>query len=310
MKQEYHLSVPVRAQTCPRMPTVFSMDDLGHDKSFKWRYDLEEERFICRIISMAQAVHLWDGQKITYEDLLRDNPHRAYVIAIEYRALIIVDRFKSLNILDRMLAYEGFPIKTAEGAIFRDQWIRIIRDVLLSRLTLIRDCCFLLVAEIYELGLAPRNVSLSILKKLITDGAVVDLLNTIAQSARNIRDERDQYLHRGEQRTLSGEMDQFFQIMAMTEGSHISTPKLGFFDDEKGNQPIEINLREIHETIVRETLTEYHRDGDQLLTLTRELFDLIEPEFNRRWADKRKIAKDIRGWEIDQQANTQTAPAD
>jgi len=40
------------------------------------------------------------------------------------KTLTIVDRFKSLNILDRMLAYDGFPIETVEGSIFRDQWIR------------------------------------------------------------------------------------------------------------------------------------------------------------------------------------------
>src|SRR5437870_4878344 len=145
------------------------MDKSEREKDFDWRYDLEEEEFVCRIISMAQAVHLWDGPKLTYEDLLRDNPHRAYVIAVEYRMLIIVDRFKSLNILDRMLAFEGFPIKTAEGSIFRDQWIRIILDVLLSRLTSIRDCCFLFAAEIYELRINLRNVNLKELKKHIAD---------------------------------------------------------------------------------------------------------------------------------------------
>ena len=134
----------------------------GNDRDidFNWRYDLEEDGFVGTIIQMAQPVHLWDGPTLTYEDLRRDNPHRAYVIAIEYRTTRIVDRFKSLNVLDRMLAYEGFPIKTAEGSIFRDHWIRITLDVLLSRLTSIRDCCFLFAAEIHELGLDPRDVSL------------------------------------------------------------------------------------------------------------------------------------------------------
>jgi hypothetical protein len=276
------------------------MDNLGYDK-FDWRYDLEEDRFICRIISMAQAIHLWDGPKLTYEDLLRDNPHRAYVIAVEYRSLIIVDRFKSLNILDRMFAYEGFPIKTAEGMIFRDQWIRIIFDVLLSRLTSIRDCCFLFVAEIYELGLDPRNVNLRILKKLVKNIAIVDLLTRIADTARSIRDERDRHLHRGEERALLGEMDQFFHVVAMSEGSNIPTPKLGIFDCEKGTEPVEINLPEMHAKIIADIRAEYHRDGAQLIALTRELLDLSEPEFERRWGGKRNIAKDVRDWEIDQQ---------
>jgi hypothetical protein len=75
------------------------MPDLEPNNEFVWRYDLEEEEFVYKIISMAQPVHLWDGTNLTYEELLLENPHRAYVIAIEYRTLIIVDRFKSLNIL-------------------------------------------------------------------------------------------------------------------------------------------------------------------------------------------------------------------
>jgi hypothetical protein len=291
-------------------PTVFFMDKLDCDKDFDWRYDLEQDEFICRIVSMAQAVHLWDGQTLNFEDLLRDNPHRAYVIAVEYRTLIIVDRFKSLNILDRMLAYEGFPIKTIEGSIFRDQWIRVIIDVLLSRLTSIRDCCFLFVAEIYDLGLDPRNVNLGVLKKLLQDRAIVDRLTKIADTARDIRDERDRHLHRGEQRALLGEMNQVFHVMAMLEGHSIPTPKLGMFDYEKGNQPVDTNLPEIHAKIVADVRSEYHQECDQLLALTRELFDLAAQEFGRRWVDKRNVAKDVRDWELDLQTSTQAATVD
>jgi len=99
-----------------------------------WRYDLEANDFVCRIIAMAQAVHLWDHE-LTYSDLKLNDPHRAYVIAIEHRALKIVDRFKSLNVMDQMMALDKFPIHTPAGTINRYQWVRIILDVLLSRAT-------------------------------------------------------------------------------------------------------------------------------------------------------------------------------
>jgi hypothetical protein len=266
-------------------------------KDFDWRYGLEEEEFVYRIISMAGAIHLWDGATLTYADLLRDNPHRAYVIAIEYRTLTVVDRFKSLNILDRMLAYDGFPIKTVEGSIFHDQWIRIILDVLLSRLTSIRDCCFLLAAEIYELGIDPRNVKLGSLEKYISDKGIVDVLIKIADTARNMRDERDRHLHRGEERALSDELDQFFHMVASSEGGDAPCPKLGFFDPEKGTQPVEINLTEMHSKIISDIRTEYHQGCDRLIALARELFVAAEPEFERRWAKKRDSAKLVRSWE-------------
>lgn len=274
------------------------MSESARSKDIEWRYDLEEEKFVCGIISMAGAVHLWDGPTLTYAELLRDNPHRAYVIAIEYRTLRIVDRFKSLNMLDRMLAYDGFPIKTVEGSIFRDQWIRIILDVLLSRLTSIRDCCFLFAAELYELGIDPRNVNLGSLKKYIPDQGAVDVLVNIADTALSIRDERDRHLHRGEERVLSGKLNQLFQVAAMFEGSDGPCLKQGVFDLDKGTEQVDIKLPEMHSKIISEIRTQYHCEGDRLIELTRELFLVVAPEFERRWAKKRDSAKLVRSWEL------------
>lgn len=266
------------------------------NNDFAWRYDLEEEEFVYKIISMSQPIHLWDGET-DYAELLRENPHRAYVIAIQYFTLIIVDRFKSLNVLDRMFAYDSFPISTTEGSIFRDDWIRIVLDVLLSRLTSIRDCCFLFIAEIYELGLDPRKVNLEALKKAIPDASVLALLTEIAATARNIRDERDRHLHRGEERTLAGELDQFFELVARSEGSDVSRPQLMFTKLGGETQQVDINLSEMHAKIIVDVRNEYHREGDQLIKLTRELFVAANFEFEQRWAKKRDSAMLVRSWE-------------
>jgi hypothetical protein len=272
------------------------MRELGRNNDFVWRYDLEEEEFVYKIISMSQPIHLWDAET-DYAELLRDNAHRAYVIAIQSVTLIIVDRFKSLNVLDRMFAYDGFPIATTDGSIFRDDWIRIILDVLLSRLTSIRDCCFLFIADIYELGLDPRKVNLDTLKRKIGDTRVVALLKDIAATARGIRDERDRHLHRGEERTLAGELDQFFEMVSMSEGSDVSCPRLAFIEPDGGTQPVEINLSEMHAKIIDYVRNEYHREGDLLIKLTRELFVAANSEFEQRWSKKRDNALLVRSWE-------------
>ncbi len=272
------------------------MAELGGNNDFTWRYDLEEEEFVYKIISMSQPIHLWDGGA-DYAELSRDNPHRAYVIAISHFTLIIVDRFKSLNVLDRMFAYDGFPIATTDGSIFRDDWIRITLDVLLSRLTSIRDCCFLFIAEIYELGLDPRRVNLETLKRRVEDAKVLALLTDISATARSMRDERDRHLHRGEERPLAGELDQFFELVARSEGSEPSNPRLGFVKPEGGIQSVEINLSEMHAKIIANVRSEYHREGDLLIKLTRELFVAANSEFDQRWAKKRDKAALVRSWE-------------
>src|SRR5687767_3057835 len=132
-------------------------NDIQKKRQPEWRYDLEENDFVFKVFQAAQPIHLWDGPELTYEDLKRDNPHRAYVIAIEYRVDRIVTRFKSLNVIDQMVSVDSFPVPTPAGDITRYQWVRITLDVLLSRLTSIRDCAFLFVSEVYELPLEPRQ---------------------------------------------------------------------------------------------------------------------------------------------------------
>ena len=99
-------------------------------------------------------------------------------------------------------------------------------------------------------------------------------------------------------RALSRELDQFFHLVARSEGSNAGHPKLGFFDPEKGTQPVEINLPEMHSKIISEIRTEYHRESDRLIALTRQLFVVAEPEFERRWSKKRDSAKLVRNWEL------------
>jgi hypothetical protein len=263
-------------------------------KDFVWRYDLEEEEFVRFIFSMAQPIHLWDAE-CDYSELLRDNPHRAYVIAIENFMTVIVNRFKSLNLLDRMFAYDSFPISTPEGSIFRYDWIRILLDVLLSRLTSIRDCCFLFAAELYELGLDPRRVNLAILERSIGDKEVTVLLKGITDAARGIRDERDRHLHRGEQRELTDESDQIFELLSRAEGE--SHPRFAFTKTDGTNHSVEMDLAQMHSKAIEKIRNEYHREGDQLLKLTRELFIASGSEFEKRWAKKRDVAKCVRSWE-------------
>jgi len=143
------------------------------------------------------------------------------------------------------------------------------------------------------MGLKPRKVTLGNLKKHIQNQTIIEVLNEIGDTAREIRDERDRHLHRGEERPLFGELDLIFQVMAWHENkSEIK----GYDSDEDGRQ-IELDLHQMHEQATSEIRAKYHRSGDRLLTLTEKLFELTQPEFERRWSDKRDIAKEVRNWE-------------
>jgi hypothetical protein len=253
-----------------------------------WRYDLEDNAFVCKVFQAAHPIHMWDGSDLTYEDLKRDNPHRAYVIAIEYRVDRIVTRFKSLNVIDQMVSVDTFPVPTPAGGITRYDWIRITLDVLLSRLTSIRDCAFLFVSEIYELPFQPRQVTLATIKRHVTNANVTGLLENIAAAARDIRDERDEHFHRGVERAL-GE-DNIFKVAAMLEA-------MGRSPDFRGQDGERLSLEGMHGEVISEIQQEYHREGDLLIRLVEELFLACEAEMDARWAAKRDTAKDVRPWE-------------
>lgn len=270
---------------------------MGNDEALpSWRYDLEENDFVWRIVEMAHAVHLWD-RSLNYDELVRDNPHRAYVIAIEYRLERIVDRFKSVNVVDQMLAVRQLSISNPMRPISWYQWSRIILDVCLARVTSIRDCSFLFVSEIYELGLDPRKVSLKTIKNTVHDELVIEVCERIAGAARHFRDDRDRHLHRGEESDFGiGEDAFFYKILSVRDTLSGSTGRIVKMRGAAGEERVP-DVVVMHEEVVRNIQEEYHRETDTLITLVEELLIAVEPEFDRRWSTKRDSASDVRDWE-------------
>src|SRR5205807_7249200 len=120
-------------------------------------------------------------------------PHRAYVLEIEHRCVIIVDRFKSLYFVDALLSVRDFPFHTPAGTLSREHWIRITLDVLLSRITSLRDCVYFLVDTVFQLRLDPRAITLRNLRKVALPEELKNLLVSIASEARSIREDRDRH---------------------------------------------------------------------------------------------------------------------
>jgi hypothetical protein len=279
-------------------------DDTGDEESslgnpwIKQEYYLEDEEFVNEVFGMAQPIHMWDGPHLRYKELRRDNPHRAYVVAIEHFVYRIVERCKSLSVIDRMLAFGEFPIQNAEVKVSRYEWLRVVLDVLLSRFTSIRDCAYLLVAEVYELGLDPRQVNLSRLSSMIPDASVVDLLQKIGAAGRELRDERNVHLHRGGERDLSDGLDQIFRMLAFYEPAW--GPDISLERQDGARQTIERkDLSKLYTSAVEEIRSDFLKEADELMQLLKDLLSTLVPEYVRRWKDKRAVAKDVRDWERD-----------
>ena len=60
----------------------------------------------------------------------------------------------------------------------------------------------------------------------------------------------------------------------------------------------------MHAKIVANVRSEYHREGDLLIKLTRELNVAANSEFEQRWAKKRDSSALVRSWERSPEADS------
>lgn len=242
----------------------------------------EESDLVGHVYDLAMPIHLGNYD---YDELLKLAPDRAYVVDVEFRLARLVNRFETLNIVYKMLAVEQLPMQTAIGAIRREEWIRITLDVLLSRLTSIRDCAMLLVVEIFEAGIEPRQVSLKRIKDNpnIPNNPFASVLTDIANVGKGLRDERDRHMHRGEERGL-GEDPTTYKAASIFEA--IGQPVQG--TDRFG---IPIDLEGYHRQLAEDIKNEFTNVAQHLESKVIELFDELYPYFLQSFRVKRQLSQ-------------------
>ncbi len=239
---------------------------------------LDDSLFVGVTYDLSQPIYLGDRD---YETLLSEAAEAAYLLDVHYRVHALSRRFTSLNIIYRLFSFNGFPVSTPAGGIPREQWVRITLDVLLSRLTSVRDCTFLLIAEVFELGLDPRSVSRSQLKKhptILSVPSLPDLIEDIANIGRSFRDERDVHFHRGEERPLGEDPDIYYAASIIeTFGQEVQGT------DASGNP---INLDNYHKQVIQQLESEFTATAKEFNNKIHELFDLIYPYFKDIFLNK------------------------
>lgn len=253
-----------------------------------YRYYLEEDPFVEAVIEMAMPIA---HGEYDYPTLCQVAPHRAYVLEIEHRCVIIVDRFKSLYFVDALLSVRDFPFHTPAGILSREHWLRITLDVLLSRITSLRDCVYFLVDAVFQIRLDPRAITLRNLGQAALPEELKDLLATLAAEARHIREDRDRHLHRGEERDLF-DPTVAFKGAALLE---IHRPHDNFDVDLGDGRALK--LSELHEAVVTKIRADYHEAGDALFRHVQAILRVVEREYWRRWSELRDTAKIVAEWE-------------
>jgi hypothetical protein len=254
-------------------------------------YDIEREPFPSRVGEMAQPIYMWDVD-VTFEQLETEAPHRAYVVDCYSRTSRLVKVLRSLSTVEKLLALDAFPVVTPAGKIHREEWFRAALDICLARVTAVRDCLFLLIATVFEVDLLDRDVTLKKLRKNIGRQDLIALLDGIAATARETRDERDRKFHRGVERDFD-ELGLYHSISILEMyGSANTTVE----SHPPGGGPT-WDLKTVHADAVATVRTELRAAASALIELTLDLFDILIDEYDTRWAARRDRARSVRDWE-------------
>ncbi len=242
----------------------------------------DDSLFVGVTYDLAQPIHL-NGED--YETLLEVVPEAAYIVTVNYRVRMLVNRLWSLNLVNQLLSYDSFPIKTPLGALTRENWIRVTLDVLLARLTSIRDCTFLLINELFELGIDPRRVYKHTLVRHNTISHLIPLcsiINGISQVGQDFREERNYHMHRGEERSL-GDDPITYSTASLFEAFGVEISGADMF-----GKPIDLEGK--HKKIVAQLRAEFSEAIIELEEYINQLFEFVYPFFLENYRRKVRLS--------------------
>lgn len=111
--------------------------------------------FIGRVYDLSIV-----GMNFDSYDELAQYPDCKYAIDTNYWLTGLAMRVESLNMVGSMLWLDPVPKNFRDLALTRYQWLTVTTDVFLTRYISIIDCAFLLVNEVYRLGLEPKKCTL------------------------------------------------------------------------------------------------------------------------------------------------------
>lgn len=172
--------------------------------------------------------------------LLYEGGDGGYAEAVNQRFTNLEQSIIALRPIVQMLGVSHFPVPSAVRPIDRYVWLRAIIDLAVFRFSVIRDCCYFLVSEVYELKINPFQMSLANLKKQkeLNGSQILSILDEISLIGKSFRGERNKRAHQGVQREFgNNEFDTLiFKVAAMTEEMGVGQVEDYKLDEEYNKQ--------------------------------------------------------------------------
>jgi hypothetical protein len=251
---------------------------------YPW-WDLDGCELAGVLYGILTPVQLGDHTYHDWDDFVRRAPDFAYAWSVAGRLNVLEEAIIALRPIVQMLGVTEFPIPSQVRAIDRYVWLSATIDLALFRITAIRDCCYVLVNEVFELGINPRDLSLRRLKEeaVLKKTKVLEALLTIGSIGIDLRVERNNRAHEGIQRPFGEDPHDtlIFKAAAMFEEK-----ESGMVQDFDLQQEYPKQVSLLYDTYVKDA--EALRDA--VFHLQELLIDPFVNRFERKEASKQTAA--------------------
>jgi hypothetical protein len=176
------------------------------------------------------------------------------------------------------MAFQDFPLRTSKGNISRMDWLQVATDAMLLRFSSVRDCSFLLVNAVFELGIDDRKVALHRLRRnrALLGNRVLDPIQKVADVGRELRHQRNKHAHAGIEPELIAASTMF---RVACYGERMGQPFVGM---DGRSLPVEPEYRAIASGMLRV----FSETAAQLQASLDSLFDELDAVFLEKWRAK------------------------
>lgn len=234
----------------------------------------DSHEFVGRVFDLAGPIQL---SFQTMEEV-NEFPDCLYVLTVEYRIGLLTRRTESLNLCWKMLNVEEIPIRCCNGTISRYEWLQIVLDVFLSRFVSISDCCLLLINDVLELGIDPKQINIRLVRKNADHVEISQIMERIQNIRTDIREERNLRVHRAEERGFTDD-DTTFWIASLFESD-------GQGIKGKDRFGRKIDLSKTYDDAVENIGGELKRTCSDMERELESLYESLDAEFDWRFREK------------------------
>ena len=205
------------------------------------------------------------------------HPDAKYVLDINERATLLTRRVESLNHVGQLL-WPRESVSASALPLSAYEYCNLIQDAFLMRIVSVVDCCALLLAEVLELNIPPREVKLSRIQKLYPEHSCVSALDRLSRQQKELRTERNFRIHAGEEKHFTDD-DTTFKIASFWAGH--GNPMTG--EDQHGRA---INIDRSFRVAIGQLRVKFNEGSRMLVASLDGFYDQLNEEFEGRFKEK------------------------